>query len=216
MLYNFSEHHSIAGKYVAELRDVEIQTDRLRFRTNMERIGELMAYEISKKLAYKKVEVQTPLGTAMAYIPEKPIVLATIMRAGLPMQQGMLRIFDDAGCAFVSAYRMHHKDGTFEINMEYMSCPTLDGKTLILSDPMLASGASMKMVLEALLKFGKPHSIHLATAIASTYGVDQIQRFFPDAYLWMAALDEELTAKSYIVPGLGDAGDLAFGEKLQD
>ncbi|MBR9921477.1 MAG: uracil phosphoribosyltransferase [Bacteroidetes bacterium] len=216
MLYNFSDQTSIAGKYVAQLRDSHIQKDRMRFRKNLERLAGIMGYEISKKLNYVQVDVETPLGQATAKVPDDKIVLATILRAGLPMQQGLLNVFDDAGSAFVSAYRRHHKDGSFEINLEYISCPSLEGNVLILSDPMLATGASIKTVLDALLENGTPKEIHIITAIASAHGLDQVRRFFPNARIWAGDIDEELTAKSYIVPGLGDAGDLAFGEKLQD
>lgn len=216
MIYNFSEQANAVQPMLAELRDVSIQQDPMRFRFNLERIAELMAYEISKTLAYQKTEVQTPLGsTEVMCYAEQPVV-ASIMRAGLPMHQGLLRIFDRAPNAFVSAYRKHHKDGTFEINLEYVSCPSLEGKTLIICDPMLATGASMAMTVQALEAFGKPKMVHLVTAIAAADGVDYVKRKLPKAQLWVGAIDEELTAKSYIVPGLGDAGDLAFGEKLQE
>ncbi len=216
MIFNLSDHPSIANRFVAELRDVNIQKDRMRFRRNLERVGEVLAYEISKVLLYKSVEVETPLGIAVTKLPTQPIVLATILRAGLPLHQGLLNYFDAANNAFISAYRKHHKDGTFEINLEYVSCPNLDGSVLILSDPMLATGASMGLAAQQLQQFGTPESLHFVTAIASTYGVEHIRRFFPKAYIWMGALDEELTAKSYIVPGLGDAGDLSYGLKLQE
>lgn len=216
MLFNLSENNSIANQYVAEIRDAAIQKDSLRFRKNMERIGAILAYEISKTLDFKEKEIETPLGIANLQVPNSKIVLGTILRAGLPMHQGLLEIFDRAENAFVSAYRKQHKDGTFEINLEYVSCPNLEGKVLILADPMLATGASMGLTLETLLQYGTPSKVHLVTAIAATPGLNHIQRYFPDASVWMGALDEELTAKSYIVPGLGDAGDLAFGEKVQE
>ncbi|HMQ47464.1 MAG TPA: uracil phosphoribosyltransferase [Saprospiraceae bacterium] len=216
MIFNLSDVPSIAGKFIAELRDVQIQRDSMRFRKNLERIGEILAYEISKKLPYQQKEVETPLGISSCQLLDKPVVLATILRAGLPMHQGMLNYFDQAGNAFVSAYRRHHKDGTFDIHLEYISCPNLNDCILIVCDPMLATGASMSLVTRELLNYGTPASIHFVTVIASVPGVDHMRRMFPDAYIWMGALDEELTAKSYIVPGLGDAGDLSYGAKLQE
>lgn len=216
MVFNLTASPSIAGKFIAELRDVHIQKDRMRFRRNLERIGEILGYEISKTLKYKKTEVETPLGKALCRVPDQRIVLGTILRAGLPLHQGLLNVFDDAENVFVSAYRAHHKDGTFEIKLEYVSCPNLDDTILILADPMLATGASFAVTIKALAEFGQPTQIHIVTAIASVDGLNYIKREFPKARIWMGALDEELTAKSYIVPGLGDAGDLAFGEKLQD
>lgn len=216
MIFNLSERDTIANKFVAELRNVEIHDNRMRFRRNMERIGEILAYEISKTLEYGEVEVETPMGIATANIPNERIVLGTIMRAGLPLHQGMLNVFDEADNAFVSAYRRHHKDGSFEIKLEYVSCPNLEDSVLILADPMLATGASIVTTLQELLRYGKPKAIHIAAAIAAIPGKDHVRRYFPNANLWLGALDEELTAKSYIVPGLGDAGDLSYGEKLQD
>ncbi len=216
MIFDLSKQKTIANRFVAELRDAEIQKDRMRFRTNMERLGAVIAYEISKTLNYEEREIQTPLGTAICELYTDRVVVATILRAGLPFHQGMLNFFDEAGSAFVSAYRRHHKDGTFDIQLEYISCPNLADCTLILVDPMLASGASMTIAAKALLEYGHPKELHFVTAIASTAGLEHIQRQFPDAHVWMGALDEELTAKSYIVPGLGDAGDLSYGEKLQD
>ena len=216
MIFNLSEQNSIANHFIAEIRDAKIQQDSMRFRRNLERIGEVLAYEISKELEYEEKDVETPLGVAKVNVQTDRVVLATILRAGLPIHQGMLNYFDRAGNAFVSAYRKHHKDGTFEIELEYVSCPSLDGKVLIMADPMLATGASMGIALAELLKFGKPKAIHVVTAIASTYGLEHIKRLFPEAKVWMGDLDEELTAKSYIVPGLGDAGDLSYGIKLQD
>ncbi len=216
MIFNLNEHKSIANSYVAELRDAVIQKDRMRFRRNLERLGEFFALEISKHLDYKEIEVESPMGTAKASVPADRIVLATILRAGLPMHQGLLDVFDHADNAFVSAYRLHHKDGTFEIKMEYASCPNLEGTVLILADPMLATGASMNITLKELVAYGKPKEIHVVTAIASVDGLNYIKRMHPNVHIWMGALDEELTAKSYIVPGLGDAGDLSYGSKLQE
>jgi uracil phosphoribosyltransferase len=216
MIFNLSEQNSIANRFVAELRDVHIQKDRMRFRRNLERLGEVLAYEISKTLQYTTKDVETPLGIAQVQLPAQPIVLSTILRAGLPLHQGMLNVFDDASNAFISAYRLHHKDGTFEINLEYVSCPNIDDSVLIITDPMLATGASMSLAAKELHQHGQPAAVHFVTAIASSYGLEYIRRIFPQAYIWMGALDEELTAKSYIVPGLGDAGDLSYGPKLQD
>ncbi len=201
---------------MAQLRSVAIQGDSMRFRRNLERLGEVMAYEISKTLDYSAQNVDTPLGIAEVMLPTDRIVLATILRAGLPMHQGMLNVFDDADNAFVSAYRKHHKDGTFDIEVEYISCPSLEDCTLIVCDPMLATGASMVLSTNALLEYGQPRTIHFATAIAAQLGVDHLRRHYSNGHLWLGALDEELTAKNYIVPGLGDAGDLSFGNKLQD
>lgn len=215
MLTNFSEKNSIIGQYIAELRDVNIQEDRMRFRKNMERIGQLIAYEISKELTYETKEVETPLGETPTNVLSSQPVLATILRAGLPLHQGLLNIFDQADNAFISAYRKH-KGGTFEINLQYASCPRIENRTLIICDPMIATGASMIKSIQELAKYGKPTQIHVVTVIASVYGIDQVRRFFPKARIWAGAIDEELTAKSYIVPGLGDAGDLSYGSKLQE
>ena len=216
MIFNLTDQNTIANQYLAELRDVNIQQDRMRFRRNLERIGEVLAYEISKTFDYKKKEVETPLGIANTELVDERIVLATILRAGLPFHQGFLNCFDQADNAFISAYRKHHKGGTFEIKIEYISSPNLEGAQLIIIDPMLASGASMNLGLNALLKYGTPKKVHIVTAIASSYGLDYIRRLNPNASIWMGGLDDELTAKSYIVPGLGDAGDLSYGSKLQD
>lgn len=216
MVFNLSETNSVANRFLAELRDVNIQKDRMRFRRNLERMGEVMAYEISKKLHYQTREVETSLGIAKVNLSYQRIVLATIFRAGIPFHQGMLNYFDDAENAFVSAYRRSHKDGSFEIQLEYISCPNLDDCVLIITDPMLATGASMQLALQELTVFGKPAQIHIATAIASREGLNFIRRAAPSVSVWTGAIDEELTAKSYIVPGLGDAGDLAYGAKLQE
>ncbi len=215
MVFNLSENNSLANRFIAELRDANVQKDRMRFRRNLERIGEVMAYEISRKLNYQSQEVETPLGLAKVKLPTDRIVLATILRAGMPMHQGMLHYFDDAENAFISAYRRHHKNGSFEIALEYVSCPDLNDCVLILSDPMLATGASVELAIKSLKRFGQPAQVHVATAIASRQGLDHVRRTMPTAWVWAGAIDEELTAKSYIVPGLGDAGDLAYGPKLQ-
>jgi uracil phosphoribosyltransferase len=216
MLHDLSQQSSVLNVYLAEMRDVNVQHDTMRFRKNLERVGRFIAYEISKTFTYNAQEVETPLGIASVPLPSDQVVLATIMRAGLPMHQGMIEVFDHAGNAFVSAYRKHHKDGTFEINLEYVSCPSVDGKIIILSDPMLATGASMVMAAKALMRHGTPKAIHLVSVLAAVDGVEYVRRMLPQAHIWTAAIDEELTARSYIVPGLGDAGDLAFGAKLQE
>jgi uracil phosphoribosyltransferase len=216
MLHLLSDTPSIANQYIAQLRDINVQADSMRFRRNMERLGECMGYELSKELNYVEYSIETPLGQAPTELPAEELVLANILRAGLPLHQGLLNVFDDAGNAFVSAYRKHHKDGTFEIAVEYLSCPDLENKVLIVCDPMLATGASMVLATQALLAYGTPSAIHFVVAIGARLGLEHLQRNFPKAHIWLAALDEELTAKSYIVPGLGDAGDLSYGAKLQD
>ncbi len=216
MVFDFSQTNSIANRFVAELRDVNIQKDRMRFRRNLERLGEVMAYEISKKLHYEAREIETSLGIANVNLPYQRIVLATIFRAGIPLHHGMLNYFDNAENAFVSAYRRSHKDGTFEIELEYISCPDLDDCVLIITDPMVATGASMQLAIQELMAFGTPSEIHVATAIASREGLAFVKRSTPEIFFWAGAIDEELTAKSYIVPGLGDAGDLAYGAKIQE
>lgn len=216
MVHNLSEQNSIANEFLSELRDIHRQTDRLKFRKNLERLGNIFAYEISKTLEYHPTKVETPLGVADTNILKNKIVLATILRAGLPLHQGLLDYFDKADNAFIAAYRRNHKDGSFEIYMEYITCPNLENVDLILVDPMLATGSSIQKAVEALKDFGKYRSLHIVTLIASSYGRKQIKRFFPKAHLWLVAEDDELTAKSYIVPGLGDAGDLAYGNKLQE
>lgn len=215
-IHSFGQSASAISLLIRELRDVHIQNDRTRFRTNLEKLGELFAYEISKQLRYQPIDVDTPLGISRCYELKDDVVVATILRAGLPMLNGMLRIFDKAESAFISAYRHHHKDGTFEINMEYITCPSLEGKVLILVDPMLATGSSVSTSLDAMKEYGEPSHIHIVSAIASTPGVNYVKRLFKNAELWLGAQDDELTAKSYIVPGLGDAGDLAYGGKVQD
>lgn len=216
MLHLLSNENTIANQFVAEIRSETIQKDAARFRKNLNRLGQVMAYEVSKTMHYNTEEVNTSLGIAMEELIENEIVLATILRAGLPFHQGFLEYFDSAENAFISAYRTHHKDGSFEIKMEYLTCPDLTGKTLIIADPMLATGASIEATIEALKPYGKPSHIHVATVIASSYGIEYIRRLYPKVHLWTFRADEELTAKSYIVPGLGDAGDLSYGSKSQD
>jgi uracil phosphoribosyltransferase len=215
MVINLSRDHSLVSNWVAELRDTQIQTDRMRFRRNLERIGEVTAYEISKRLATVQREIPTPLGIALADVLEEQPVLTTILRAGLPLHQGLLNYFDRADCAFVSAYRKHDKEGNFVISLDYLSCPEIDGRVLIVSDPMLATGASLVKTIQVLKEEGTPKGIHIVTAIACTVGIEYVRREIPEATIWCGAVDDELTAKGYIVPGLGDAGDLAFGVKIQ-
>lgn len=216
MIVNLSQQHSLISNWVSELRDVNIQQDRLRFRLNLERIGEAIAYEISKVLPFKETETETPLGTATSKILQEQPVLATILRAGLPMHNGLLNYYDKADNAFIAAYRKHEKDGTFEINLEYMSCPDLENRILIISDPMIATGASLVKTIHFLKDEGRPKEIHIVAAIACTIGLEYIQREEPSVTIWCGDIDDELTAKSYIVPGLGDAGDLAYGSKMQN
>lgn len=215
MVHNLSQSNSLINEFVSELRDTAIQGDRMRFRRNLERIGEIFAYEISKTLPYVSRDVTTPLGIAnMQVLREQPVV-GTILRAGLPLHQGVLNYFDRADNAFISAYRKHHKDGTFDIKLEYVSCPSLENRVLILADPMLATGSSIVMTAKAIRERGNPSHTHIVAAVASTYGVEFVKSHLPENItIWCAAIDDELTAQSYIVPGLGDAGDLAYGTKL--
>lgn len=200
---------------MSEMRDVNIQGDMMRFRANLRRTGEIMAYEISKNLRYKEVTVETPLAPARTLVLDSKVVLATIFRAGLPFHQGFLDYFDHAENAFVSAYRKYKEKDNFEICIEYLASPSIEGKTLIIADPMLATGASMELSYKALLTKGTPESIHVASVIASTQAIDYIKRTFPNdrTTVWVGAIDEKINSHSYIVPGLGDAGDLAFGTK---
>jgi uracil phosphoribosyltransferase len=215
MITNLSSTNSLLGIWVRELRDIAIQEDRLRFRKNMERIGEITAYEISKLLPYKEVPVQTPMGEANCPELEAQPVLATILRAGIPLHQGLLNFFDRADNAFIAAYRKHHRDGSFEIEQHYVTSPDLNGRPLIIADPMLATGSSLVLALETLTSEHTPSQIHVVTAISCTVGLEYVQRKFPQAHIWTGAIDDELTARGYIVPGLGDAGDLAYGSKRQ-
>jgi len=215
MVINLSEHHSLLCNWVGELRDVDVQTDRMRFRRNLERIGEAAAYEISKTLAWEEREIQTPLGAASCKMLKEQPVLATILRAGLPLHQGLLNYFDRADNAFISAYRKHNTDGTFEISLDYISCPEIEGRVVIVSDPMLATGSSLVKTIQYLREEGNPSEIHVVVAIACTVGIEYVIRAEPGVKVWCADIDDELTAKGYIVPGLGDAGDLAFGVKIQ-
>ncbi|MBI2730392.1 MAG: uracil phosphoribosyltransferase [Sphingobacteriales bacterium] len=215
MVINLSENYSLLSNWISELRDVEIQTDRMRFRRNLERIGEVAAYEISKVLEWEEKETQTPLGISVSKMLKEQPVLATILRAGLPLHQGLLNYFDKADNAYISAYRKHKPDGSFEISLDYIACPDLENKVLIISDPMLATGSSLVKTIQFLKEEGKAKEIHIVAAIACTVGIEYVQRQEPQVKIWCGAIDEELTAKGYIVPGLGDAGDLAFGSKIQ-
>lgn len=215
MVTNLSSNNSLISLWVREIRDTSIQTDRMRFRRNMERIGEVAAYEISKQLSYKEIDIQTPLGEASCRELEQQPVLATILRAGVPLHQGLLNYFDKADNAFIAAYRKHHRDGSFEIEQHYFTSPGLEGRPLIIADPMLATGSSLVLAIQTLTEHESPSEIHIVTAIACTIGIEFVEKHFPQAHIWSAAIDDELTARGYIVPGLGDAGDLAFGNKLQ-
>jgi uracil phosphoribosyltransferase len=215
MVINLSSECSLICDWISEIRDVQIQSDRMRFRRNLERIGEMAAYEISRKLAYEEKEVQTPLGISQCKVLKEQPVLATILRAGLPLHQGLLNYFDKADNAFISAYRKHQLDGSFEISLDYISCPELENRVVIISDPMLATGSSLVKTIQYLRDEGHPREIHVVVAIACTVGIEYVQRSEPNVKIWCGAIDEELTAKGYIVPGLGDAGDLAYGTKVQ-
>ena len=215
MVKNLGENHSLVSNWISELRATAVQGDRMRFRRNIERIGEVIAYEISKTLAWEEQDITTPLGISKTKLLKTQPVLGTILRAGLPLHQGMLNYFDKADNAFIAAYRKHHSDGSFDISLEYLSCPVIDNRVLIICDPMLATGASLVKTIDLLKKEGIPSEIHVAAVIASTEGIDFLRRHEPTVKIWCGSIDEELTAKGYIVPGLGDAGDLAFGEKSQ-
>lgn len=215
MVHELIKTNSIFGTFLAELRDVTIQKDSMRFRKNLERISEIMAYEISKNLTFYDKKVTTPLGEADCKLIKDDVVIATILRAGLPMHQGFLNYFDQAENAFVSAYRKHTTTDEFEVQVEYMASPKIDGKTVIITDPMLATGNSMLLVYKALLKQGKPAKVIVASIIAAPEGIAFVKKNMPDGVpIYIGAIDDELTAQSYIVPGLGDAGDLAYGEKF--
>jgi uracil phosphoribosyltransferase len=215
MVINLSQEYSILCDWIAEIRDQSVQTDRMRFRRNLERIGEIAGYEISRLMVYEESEVQTPLGISNSKKLKNQPVLATILRAGLPLHQGLLNVFDKADNAFISAYRKHDRDGSFEISLSYITSPELDNRVLIISDPMLATGSSMVKTIQQLRSEGNPAEIHIVTAIACTVGIEYLRRALPTCKIWCGAIDDELTAKGYIVPGLGDAGDLSFGNKTQ-
>jgi uracil phosphoribosyltransferase len=215
MINNLANQNSIFNQYILELRDIEIQKDSMRFRRNLERMGEIFAYEISKTLSFEATQTTTSLGVAETKRLADQPVIGTILRAGLPLHLGILNYFDNAQNAFISAYRRHHKNNTFEIVVEYVACPDLTDKVLILCDPMLATGGSMVLTYKALLAKGMPKHTHIVSAVASQQGIDHLKAHMPNNNytLWCGVIDEELTAQSYIVPGLGDAGDLAFGTK---
>lgn len=215
MVTILSDTFSLVNSWINELRNVEVQNDRMRFRRNMERIGEIAAFEISKGLEVKEVEITTPLdkisGKEIAVQP----VITTILRAGVPLFEGILNYLDKADCGFVAAYRKHDANDYFSIKQDYLTCPNIDGRPLIVADPMLATGASLVEALKDLLNHGKPTQLHIVAAIASQQGVDTIQKAYPEAQIWVGVIDADLTPKGYITPGLGDAGDLSYGEKLQ-
>ena len=216
IIHHVSENNSVLNQFLSEIRDTGIQKDRMRFRKNIERIGEVLGYELSKTLVYHQKEITTPLGSLKMSLPQEDLVICSILRAGIPLHNGLLNYFDRAGSSFISAYR-HHPDNEidFEIVVEYLASPSLENKTLILADPMLATGRSLVSVFEALKKMGTPREVHLVSVIAATEGIEYVASGVPeDTHLWIATIDEELNDHGYIVPGLGDAGDLAFGEKL--
>ena len=216
MMHILSNEVSLVNSWINELRNVEVQTDRMKFRRNMERIGEIAAFEISKKLDYKEMKITTPLDKIKVKEIAVQPVITTILRAGVPLFQGVLNYFDKADCGFVAAYRKHDMNDYFSIKQDYLTCPNIEGRPLIVADPMLATGASLIEALKDLLTHGKPSQIHIVAAIASRQGAEAIRTAYPEAHIWIGAIDEELTSKGYITPGLGDAGDLSFGEKLQN
>ena len=215
MVHNLSKDHSLVSNWVSELRDINLQEDRQRFRRNLERIAEVIGYEISRELETEEKEITTPMGIAKAKVLKDQPVLATILRAGLSMHNGLLNYFDRADNAFLSAYRKHNTDGSFEIALEYMSCPPIEGRVVIVSDPMLATGASLIKAIQYLKDAGNIKKMHVVCAIAATKGINALQLAEPEATIWCGDIDEELSDKGYIIPGLGDAGDLAYGAKMQ-
>lgn len=215
MVHNLSDKHSLVSNWLSELRDIDVQQDRLRFRRNLEKVGEVSAFEISKQLPWIEKEITTPLGISTCKVLEKQPVLATILRAGLAMHNGLLNYFDKADNAFISAYRKHKPDGSFEISLDYISCPEMENRVVIVSDPMLATGSSLVKTMQFIREEGNPSEIHIVCALACTVGIEYVLRAEPKAIIWCGDIDDELTAKGYIVPGLGDAGDLAYGVKVQ-
>ena len=215
MVHNLSNDHSLISNWVSELRCIDVQKDRMRFRRNLERIAEVIGYEISKGMETKDEDITTPMGTAKCKVLKDQPVLATILRAGLAMHNGLLSYFDKADNAFLSAYRTHNADGTFEIALEYMSCPPIDGRIVIVSDPMLATGASLVKAIQYIRDAGNIKKLHVVCAIAATKGIETLLKAEPTATIWCGAIDDNLSAKGYILPGLGDAGDLAYGSKMQ-
>ena len=216
MITILSDNFSLVNTWINDLRNIEVQHDRMKFRRNMERIGEIAAFEISKDLDQKEIEITTPLEKIKVKEIAVQPVLTTILRAGVPLFQGILNYLDKADCGFVAAYRKHDANDYFSIKQDYLTCPNIDGRPLIVADPMLATGASLIEALKDLLNHGTPSQLHIVAAIASQQGVDTLQKAYPEAKIWIGALDEELTSKGYITPGLGDAGDLSYGEKLQN
>ncbi|MGI9546365.1 MAG: uracil phosphoribosyltransferase [Flavobacteriaceae bacterium] len=216
IVHQFDKENTLLNKFLSELRDVQVQKDAMRFRRNIERIGEILCYELSKTLNYTSKNIHTPFGSKAMSLPSNNLVLCSVLRAGLPLHQGLLNYFDAAENAFISAYRHHPDEGDeFEVIVKYFAAPVLGGKTLILTDPMLATGKTLENVYKALQTHGEPKQIHIISVIGSMPGVEYIRRIFPkNTHLWIAAVDDELTSKGYIIPGLGDAGDLAFGVKL--
>tara|TARA_R110000850_G_scaffold30630_2_gene84204 strand:+ start:53082 stop:53738 length:657 start_codon:yes stop_codon:yes gene_type:complete len=215
-IHNLQKQNSVINKYIAELRDINIQKDSMRFRRNIERIGELLGYELSKTLTYTPEEIRTPLGVSKTRLSKDQLVICSVLRAGLPLHHGLQNCFDEAENSFISAYRHHTSETEFEIKVEYLAAPSLHGKTLILADPMLASGRTFVNVLEAIKHLGTPKKVHLVSVIGAQPGIDFLNRELPTDYtLWIASVDPELNEQGYIVPGLGDAGDLSFGSKLQ-
>lgn len=216
IIHDFSNQNSILNQFISELRDVEIQKDSMRFRKNIERIGEILSYELSKTLQYNNHELETPLGVKKMVLPQNDLVLCSVLRAGLPLHQGLLNFFDKAENAFISAYRNHRDNqDAFEVIVKYFASPALTNKTLILTDPMLATGKTLENVLKALKDHGTPKQIHIVSVIGSQQGIDYVKTVFSEnTHLWIAAIDDKLNNKGYIVPGLGDAGDLCFGQKL--
>jgi uracil phosphoribosyltransferase len=216
MIYHLAKENSLVKVWMNELRNPEIQKDRMRFRRNMERIGEVAAYELSKTMDFEEKIIDTPLGEKASAIMLGQPVITTILRAGVPLFQGVLNYFDQADCSFIAAYRQHTTGNEFEINQQYVTCPELEDRVLILADPMLATGASLITALDELRTYGTPKAIHIVVAVACTAGISNVRKHYPELNFWIADIDEELTAKGYIVPGLGDAGDLAYGSKMQD
>ena len=215
MVINLSKQHSLISNWVSELRNGDVQNYRMRFRRNLERIAEVIGYEISKKMEWEEKEITTPLGISTSMVLKEQPVLATILRAGLAMHNGLLNYFDKADNAFISAYRKHNPDGSFDISLEYMSCPEIEDRVVIISDPMIATGSSLVKSIQYLKEEGTIKELHIVCAIACTVGIEYVKREVPKATIWCGDIDDEITAKGYIVPGLGDAGDLAFGAKLQ-
>ena len=215
MVYNLSQEPSLLTSWINELRDISVQSDRMKFRRNLERIGEIAAYEISKQLPYTKCTLQTPLDKSASVELFSQPVITTILRAGVPLFQGLLNYFDKADCGFVAAYRKHEENDYFSIKQDYLTCPSIEGRPLIVADPMLATGASLIEALKDLLTHGTPTQLHIVAAIASEQGIETLSQAYPDAHIWVGAVDPLLTSKGYISPGLGDAGDLSYGEKLQ-